>query len=211
MSQLMRLWYLSYRRTVKGQARLRICAVMPEPSLFAYIKYGSRRRVWPKIRRVAPVDCCARMFEDEFTEGHNCHNLMRRLKYLWQFLQKPTILALLDGCMSQGFTSLSTVFQSFRNDGWTWKTPRNEVPFSFGKNLASSGIWTREPTIRCQEHSTGREPNKIMSNYLSQSMTKPTKWPVHPAKTQIRAISLRLERVWVLSYPYDKEYSKDSD
>ena len=44
----MRLWYLSHRRTAKAQARLRICAVSPEPSLFAHIKYGSRWRVWPK-------------------------------------------------------------------------------------------------------------------------------------------------------------------
>ena len=64
MSQLMRLWYLSHRRTVKAQARLHILAVSPEPSLFAHLKHGSRRRVWPKIRHVAPVDCCACVFED---------------------------------------------------------------------------------------------------------------------------------------------------
>ena len=51
--QLMRLWYLSHRQTAKAQARLRIRAVSPEPSLFAHIKYRSRRRIWPKIRRVA--------------------------------------------------------------------------------------------------------------------------------------------------------------
>ena len=56
-SQLMRLWYLSHRRIAKA-------AVLPEPSLFAHIKYGSRRRVWPKIRRVAQVDCCEFVFED---------------------------------------------------------------------------------------------------------------------------------------------------
>ena len=37
MSQLMRLWYLSHRRTAKAQARLRIRAVSPEPLLFAHI------------------------------------------------------------------------------------------------------------------------------------------------------------------------------
>ena len=36
LSQLMRLWYLSHRRTAKAQARLRIRAVSPEPSLFAH-------------------------------------------------------------------------------------------------------------------------------------------------------------------------------
>ena len=40
MSQLMR--YLSCRRPAKAQASLRICAVSPEPSLVAHMKYGSR-------------------------------------------------------------------------------------------------------------------------------------------------------------------------
>ena len=31
--QLIRLWYLSHRRSVKAQASLRICVVLPEPSL----------------------------------------------------------------------------------------------------------------------------------------------------------------------------------
>ena len=56
MSQLMRLWYFSHRRPAKAQASLRICAVSPEPSLFAQMKYGSRRRVRPKIRHLAPLD-----------------------------------------------------------------------------------------------------------------------------------------------------------
>ena len=48
------------------QRRLRRDCVfsLPEPSLFAYIKYGSRWRVWPKIRHVAPVDCSTCVFED---------------------------------------------------------------------------------------------------------------------------------------------------
>ena len=50
----MRLWYLSHRRPAKAQASLRIRAVSPEPSLFANIKYGNRRRVRPKIRHLAP-------------------------------------------------------------------------------------------------------------------------------------------------------------
>ena len=33
-------------------------SVSPEPSLFAHIKYGSRQRVRPKIRHVAPLDDC---------------------------------------------------------------------------------------------------------------------------------------------------------
>ena len=62
MSKLMRLWYLSHRRPAKAQASLRIRAVSPEPSLFAHMKYGSRRRVQPKIRHLAPLDGCACAF-----------------------------------------------------------------------------------------------------------------------------------------------------
>ena len=65
MGQLMRLWYLSHRRPAKAQASLRIHAVSPEPSLFAHMKYGSRRRDRPKIRHLAPLDGCACAFEGD--------------------------------------------------------------------------------------------------------------------------------------------------
>ena len=45
LSQRLRLWYLSHRRPAKAQVSLRIRAVSPEPLLFAYMKYGSRRRI----------------------------------------------------------------------------------------------------------------------------------------------------------------------
>ena len=45
LSQLMR-WYLSHRRPAKAQVSLHMRAVLPEPSLFTHMKYGSRRRVW---------------------------------------------------------------------------------------------------------------------------------------------------------------------
>ena len=64
MSQLIRLWYLSHRRPEKAQASLRIHAVSPEPSLFAHMKYGTKRRVRPKIRHLAPLDGCVCAFEE---------------------------------------------------------------------------------------------------------------------------------------------------
>ena len=64
LSQLMRLWYLSHRRPAKAQAGLRVRAVSPEPSLFAHIKYSSRRRFWPTIRHLAPLDVCTCAFEE---------------------------------------------------------------------------------------------------------------------------------------------------
>ena len=62
-----RLWYLSHRRPAKAQACLRIHKVWPEPSLFTHRNYGSRQRVRPKSRNLAPLYGCACVFE-EFTE-----------------------------------------------------------------------------------------------------------------------------------------------
>ena len=56
ISQLLKLWYLSHRRPAKAQASLHIRTVLPEPSLFAHTKCGSRRRVRPKIRLLATLD-----------------------------------------------------------------------------------------------------------------------------------------------------------
>ena len=42
-------------------------------------KYGSRRRVRPKIRRLAPLDAVHARLKNEFTEDEKYHNLMRWL------------------------------------------------------------------------------------------------------------------------------------
>ena len=44
--------YFDIQNPAKAQASLRIRAVSPEPSLFAGIKYGNRRRVRQKIRHL---------------------------------------------------------------------------------------------------------------------------------------------------------------
>ena len=77
----MRVWYLSHRRPAKAQASLRIRTVSPEPLRFAHMKYGSRRRVRPKIRHLAQLDAHARL-KKEFTEDENYHNLMTWLIFL---------------------------------------------------------------------------------------------------------------------------------
>ena len=76
----MKLWYLSHRRLAKAQASLHIHAVSPERSLFAHMKYGSRRRFRPKIRHLAPLDGCAACLKNEFTEDEKCHNLMAQMR-----------------------------------------------------------------------------------------------------------------------------------
>ena len=74
MSQHMRLWYLSPRRPAKAQASLCICAVSSEPSLFAHMKYGSRRRVQIKIRHLALWMAALAHLKSEFTENEKDHN-----------------------------------------------------------------------------------------------------------------------------------------
>ena len=88
MSQLIRLCYLSHRRPAKAQASLCIRTVSPEPSLFAHMKYGSRWRVWPKIRHLAPLNGCTCMFEKWVYGGRKVplsHELAQILKYLFSF------------------------------------------------------------------------------------------------------------------------------
>ena len=62
----------SHGRPAKAQASLRIRAALPQPSLFAHIKKGSRRRIRPEIRHLAPLDGCTCAFEKKFTEDEKC-------------------------------------------------------------------------------------------------------------------------------------------
>ena len=82
LSQLMRLWYLSHRRPAKVQENLRIRIALPQPSLFAHLKYRNRRRARPKIRHVAPLMAANARLKNEFSEDEKCHYLMRWLNYV---------------------------------------------------------------------------------------------------------------------------------
>ena len=83
LSQLMRLWYLSHRQPAKAQASLHIQAVSPELLLFAHMKYGSRRRVRPKIWHLAPLDGCACAFEQWVYGGRNVSNSHELAKFFF--------------------------------------------------------------------------------------------------------------------------------
>ena len=63
LEYFMKSW-MKLRRPANAQASLHIRAVTPEPSLFAHMKYGSRRKVRPKIRHLAPLDVCTCAFEE---------------------------------------------------------------------------------------------------------------------------------------------------
>ena len=83
MSQLMRLWYLSHRRPSKAQASLRIREVSPEPSLFAHMKYKSRRRVVHQTSDMYLHWMAAHArLKNEFMEDEKCANLMTWFLYL---------------------------------------------------------------------------------------------------------------------------------
>ena len=66
--------------TSEGSGEPAICAVSPEPSLFAHMNYGSRRRVRPKIRHQPHWITAHAYLKNEFTEDKKCQNLMSWLK-----------------------------------------------------------------------------------------------------------------------------------
>ena len=80
------LWYLSHRRPEMAQASLRIRTVSPEPSLFAHMKYGSRRRKSDIYPHWIAVNAC---LKNECTKDEKCHNPMRWLKH-WHTSWRPT-------------------------------------------------------------------------------------------------------------------------
>ena len=67
-------------RPAKAQVSLHIRTVSPEPSLFAHMKYGSRRRVHPKNRHLAQPMAAHVGLKNEFTEDEKCHNIMSWIK-----------------------------------------------------------------------------------------------------------------------------------
>ena len=76
MSQLMRLWYLSHRRTAKAAWIARAFAVRTH-------------KAWKQMKGLAKNQMfsasgllCMRL-KIEFMECDKCHNLMSRLKYFW--------------------------------------------------------------------------------------------------------------------------------
>ena len=74
MDRVKRIWYLSPMRAAKVQARLRIRAVSPEPSLLAHISSESRGTFRQKARSLAPLNgwaCAVKICHDEMLEDTN--------------------------------------------------------------------------------------------------------------------------------------------
>ena len=136
---------LSHRRLANAQARLRICAVSPEPSLFAHIKYGSRRRVRPKIRHLAPTGWLRmrvwrmRLRRTKSTiiswDGSNRKEAetsrTNRAKYVFKFLQRFASVSLLNNIWHSTQNVILRRYNILRGD-----TPHveSEVNSSFASN-----------------------------------------------------------------------------
>ena len=99
------------------QRRLRqACAVSPEPSLFAYIKYGSRRRVRLKVRLLAPLDGCTGAFKEWVCGRRKNHNLMRWLLYVFcWFWQNSACLTDLNKIIWKDRDPLEIQYPKFEN------------------------------------------------------------------------------------------------
>ena len=74
MDRVKRIWYLSPMRAAKVQARLRIRAVSPEPSLLANTSSESRGPFRQKARSLAPLngwECAVKICHDGMLEDTN--------------------------------------------------------------------------------------------------------------------------------------------
>ena len=74
MDRVKRIWYLSPMRAAKVQARLRGCAVSPEPSLLAHTSSKSRGTFRQKARSLAPLNgwaCAVKICHDGMLEDTN--------------------------------------------------------------------------------------------------------------------------------------------
>ena len=68
------IWYLSPMRAAKVQARLRICAVSPEPLLLPHTSSESRGTFRLKVRSLAPLNgwaCAVKICHDGMLEDTN--------------------------------------------------------------------------------------------------------------------------------------------
>ena len=100
----MKLWYLSHRRPAK--ASLSIRAVSPEPSLFAHMMYGGRRRVRPKSDIQSHWIAAHARLKNEFTKDEKYHNLMTWLICMFRAVHGHT-------------NTTSNTIQNGRDVNWT--------------------------------------------------------------------------------------------
>ena len=140
---------LSPMRAAKVQASLRIRAVSPEPSLLAHTSNESRGTFRQKARSLAPLNgwaCAVKICHDGMLEDTNSLD-GALMALLAQCLHVSLIPKWMDGWVRvlRPFNSISVISRR------TWKALCNEAPFRFEKNLASSGIRTRDPVNRSRE------------------------------------------------------------
>ena len=90
MDRVKRIWYLLSMRAAKVQASLRICAVLPEPSLLAHTSTESRGTFRQTARSLAPLNgltCAVKICHDGMLEDTNsldgAHIIQHKKKSKW--------------------------------------------------------------------------------------------------------------------------------
>ena len=86
MDRVKWIWYLSPMRAAKVQARLRIRAVSPEPSLLAHTSSESRGTFRKKARSLAPLNgwaCAVKICHDGMLEDTNSLDGAHMMIRLW--------------------------------------------------------------------------------------------------------------------------------
>ena len=106
---------------------------------------------------------------------------------------------------SDCFLNRLYVIKFWTNNIWAaaWQNQNRNVSKTCSQNVKHCRFWS-DWSFKCS-------PIWVQTSlfkYLSRSMTKPTKWPVRPAKTQISlgicpvwsVFAVRMKKAWVLSY-----------
>ena len=183
MGRVKRIWYLSPLQAAKVQVSLCIHAVSPEPSLFAHTSSESRGTFRQKARPLASLNgwaCAVKIFHDRMLEDTNLLDGAPMI---------PVIIAI---------SEISTL-AICRWTGWfefTWshnlqdRFSHDEAPLTLlsHQTRVFSGCYLIMFNMPCYliSFSDGNTvPIWTMLKYcMSRRMTKPTKWPVCPAKTR---------------------------
>ena len=75
----------------------------------------------------------------------------------------------------------------------------------------SYNTWIHTSPRLLKKKTKWNDLQRVPQSEMSRRMTKPTKWSVRPAKTQIRVFAVRILKTWVLCYPLSDQRRLRSD
>ena len=76
-------------------------------------------------------------------------------------------------------------------EGWIWKALCNEAPFRFGKNLASSGIRTRDPEVGSANRSATRTLQSDCGRFVIKKKNQTNKSQSFKLKQDFQKVHMR--------------------